>query len=79
MISLLKWRERLNRLDSQLNAEPDASLAWRWQGEAKVLRFLLRRYGEGRPLSPLRNGGALWISWLALDVPEKARLSPRAV
>ncbi len=79
MISLPLWRERLDRLNSQLNAEPDAPRGWRWRSEAKVLRFLLRRYGEGRPLSPLGNGGALWISWLALDAPEKTRLSPRAL
>ena len=40
------WEERLLYLESQVEREPASVRGWHWHGEARVLRFLLRRYGE---------------------------------
>ena len=41
-----KWGERLRILDAQLERESAGAMLWCERGEARVLRFLLRRYGE---------------------------------
>ena len=41
-----KWRERLLILQAQLERETGDMMTWHWRSEARVLQFLLRRYGE---------------------------------
>ena len=46
-----KWGERLRILEAQLKREPANMMIWHWRGEARVLRFLLGRYGQ-QPSAP---------------------------
>ena len=46
---LASWRERLHVLQAQLQNDEADGCAWQWRIEAKVLRFLLRRYGNRVP------------------------------
>lgn len=47
---LESWRERLGRLQ-ELATEPSGS-QWLWQARARILRFLISRYGDGAAAAP---------------------------
>lgn len=76
-IHLATWRGRYEALSARLELEPQHPLVWHRRLEAKVLRFLLSRYGEA-PSAPLPVGSGLWMSWLAFaTLPGEARFAAR--
>ena len=61
-----KWRARLPIVEAQLEREP--ALAWHWRAEIRVLRFLVRRYGQDDEIAP--------PDWLALlDLSDESDLA----
>ncbi|HEX8464380.1 MAG TPA: hypothetical protein VF627_07160 [Abditibacterium sp.] len=66
------WRRRLASLETQLKARPEAAFAWHAHIEAKVLRFLLARYSDGRSAVDL-SVSQTFISPLAVIASPKAR------
>lgn len=69
-----KWSARLLILEAQLEREPASARMWHWRGEARVTRFLLRRYGEIKAPGDAATAGVAASGATELSPIERALL-----
>ncbi len=67
------WSARLGRLEFLLSAAPHSAQAWRWRLQAKVLRFLLARYGSRTDLDEARPDTEAPAAPLEIVLPDQPK------